>query len=102
MSPKLQSISDYIISHLPELIAKAEDEINAAIESAVDLANEEEKEPILSLPIAVKWNLDTNAIFVKISISFKSEFKSEGRLGDPNQQSLKLLGDELQSEKEST
>ncbi|MFM7103257.1 MAG: hypothetical protein ACKO3N_19070 [Verrucomicrobiota bacterium] len=90
---RLEQLAQFIAGKIPALIGEATDQINAAIDAAVEAANEgeQEKEAVLSLPIAVKWNLDTNSVEIGIAVSVKRKFESVGQLPDPNQPELPMV-----------
>lgn len=70
------------------LICEAEDEIQKAIEATCDIANDEKKEAVLALPIAVRWNMDTNKVEVTVGVNVRHKFTSEASLPDPDQPEL--------------
>jgi hypothetical protein len=96
VNAKLAQIGQFVIARIPWLLAEAEDQIQAAIDAAVEAANEadEPKAVVLTLPINVKWNLDTNSVEVAIAVAVKRKFESVGKLEDPNQPTLPMTDSE--------
>lgn len=47
-----------------------------------------EKEAVLSLPIAVKWNMDTNKVEVALAVNVKHKFNRKGELPNHDQPGL--------------
>ncbi len=87
---RLEELAQIVAGKVPRLIGEATDSINEAINAAVENAQEAEgdKEAVLSLPIAVKWNLDTNKVEVALAVNVKHKFTSCGEMVDPNQPEL--------------
>ena len=97
MNSRIQQLSDHVVSKLGGLIAEAEGDILTAIDAVVQNANDEEKEPILTVPISVKWNMDTNNIEVSVRVSVKHKFTSEASLEDPKQGKLDVVEEHAKS-----
>lgn len=91
MNARLQQLSDHIMSKLPGLIVEAEGDINTALEICVSNANEAETEPVLTLGVSVKWNLDTNKIEVCLPVRVVHKYTSEGTLEDLRQPKLEAV-----------
>lgn len=79
---------------IPTLILDLEDKINDAIaalmEESQDAAEEsgEGKPAVLSLPIAIKWNLETRKVEVVAGVSVRWKSKQTMELEDPLQPRL--------------
>lgn len=67
--------------------------INACVEDAQDEANQskEGKHAVLSIPVAIKWDLDTRAVQVALSVAIKRKATADIVIDDPNQAKLPLL-----------
>lgn len=84
MNERITQLADHVRDQIKKLIEEAGPSIIESIEVARE-TQEEGKELTLSVPIGVKWNLDTNKIEVKVSVAVKHSFTHEGTLEDPNQ-----------------
>jgi len=88
---RLDELAQFIAGKIPPLIGEAMDQINAAIDATVVSAQEDEsgtKEAVLSLPIAVKWNMDTNKVEVALAVTVKHKFSGNGELPNHDQPAL--------------
>ena len=88
MNERIRQLADHVRDHAPKLIQEAETSILEAIEVARENQEDEEKELILSIPISVRWNLDSNKIEVSVAVAVKHKYTHQGRLADPNQPEL--------------
>lgn len=84
MNERITQLADHVRDQIKKLIEEAGPSIIESIEVARE-TQEEGKELVLSLPIGVKWNLDSNKIEVKVSVAVKHSFTHEGTLEDPGQ-----------------
>ena len=84
MNERITQLAEHVRDQIKKLIEEAGPSIIESIEVARE-SQEEGKELTLSIPMAVKWHLDSNKIEVKVSIAVKHSFTHEGTLEDPNQ-----------------
>ena len=55
---------------------------------SIDVARknlDEDKELVLSVPVGIRWNLDTSKIEVSVKVAVTHKYTHEGTLDDPNQ-----------------
>lgn len=93
-----QSILDQIASaagrQVTHLFLEMRDQINEAINACVEDAQDEAdktkegKHAILSIPVAIKWDLDTRAVNVSLSVAIKRKATADIVIEDPNQPTL--------------
>ena len=91
---RIAELGSFVRDRIDAIFADATDQITEAINVAVENAQESEtegKEAVVSLPIAVKWNLDTNAVEVALAVKVTHKFTAEGELVDHNQPALPLV-----------
>lgn len=84
MNERITQLADHVRDQIKKLIEEAGPSIIEAIDVARESV-EEDKELVLSLPVGVKWNLDTNKIEVKVKVAVTHNFTHEGTLEDPGQ-----------------
>lgn len=92
----LDSIADAAGKEVTKLIIKLRDEINEAITACVENAQDEAdrttdaKHAVLTLPVSIKWDLDTRAVQVSIAVAIKRKATADIVLEDPAQANLPL------------
>lgn len=91
---RLAELATLVAARIPSLIDEARDQINEAITVAVEDAQMDDKEAVISLPIAIKWNLDKSAIITALGVTVKRRFERVDKLEDPNQENLPLTAAE--------
>lgn len=92
---RIDDLARLVAEKIPALFAEATDQINAAINSVMESAQEKEDgKAILTLPISVKWDLDGTAVIVSLGVNVKSKFEASANLEDPKQPRLPLDGEE--------
>lgn len=84
MNERITQLADHVRDQIKKLIEEAGPSIIEAIDVARESV-EDDKELVVSVPVSVKWNLDTNKIEVSVSVAVKHKFTHEGTLDDPNQ-----------------
>lgn len=84
MNERITQLADHVRDQIKKLIEEAGPSIIEAIDVARESV-EEDKELVVSVPVSVKWNLDTNKIEVSVSVAVKHKFTHEGTLDDPAQ-----------------
>ena len=88
---RIDEVARLVESRIRGLFDEARDQINEAINVAVEDAQcdpEGKKEATVSLPIAVKWNLDRNGVNTSLDVTVKRKFEAVDKLEDPNQPTL--------------
>ena len=91
MSDRIAELAALIAGRIPGLIEEARDQINEAINAAMEDAQERENgKAILSLAITAKWDLDGNAVVISMPVAVRRKFEVIAALDDPNQQSLPI------------
>ncbi len=89
MSDRIKDLSDFICGKIPALIEEAREQINESINAKMEEAQDtEDGKAVLSLSIAVKWDLDGNGVTVTMPVAVKRKFEAVGKLDDPNQPKL--------------
>lgn len=96
----LDSIADAAGKEVTKLILGMRDEINEAITACVENAQDEAerttdaKHAVLTLPVSIKWDLDTRAVQVSLAVAIKRKATADIVLDDPNQQPLPLTDED--------
>jgi len=88
---RIDEVARLVESRIRGLFDEARDQINEAINVAVEDAQDDpegKKEATVSLPIAVKWNLDRNGVNTSLAVTVKRKFEAVDKLEDPNQPTL--------------
>lgn len=89
MNDRISELAALIADRIPALIEEARDQINEAINAAVEDAQERENgKAILSLAITAKWDLDGNAVVISMPVAVRRKFEVVAALEDPNQEQL--------------
>lgn len=92
----LDSIADAAGKEVTKLIVELRDEINEAINACVENAQDEAqrttdaKHAVLTLPVSIKWDLDTRAVQVSLAVAIKRKATADIVIDDPNQANLPL------------
>lgn len=92
----LDSIADAAGREVAKLILGMRDEINEAITACVENAQDEAerttdaKHAVLTLPVSIKWDLDTRAVQVSLAVAIKRKATADIVLDDPSQPNLPL------------
>ena len=92
----LDSIADAAGREVTKLILGMRDEINDAINACVENAQDEAeratdaKHAVLTLPVSIKWDLDTRAVQVSLAVAVRHKATADIVLDDPAQQALQL------------
>lgn len=99
-TPKPQDLLDSIANaagkEVTKLIIGMRDEINEAITACVENAQDEAerttdaKHAVLTLPVSIKWDLDTRAVQVSLAVAIKRKGVADIVLDDPAQPNLPL------------
>ena len=93
MSDRISELAGLIAAQVPGLIDEARDQINEAINAAMEDAQEKENgKAILSLAITAKWDLDGNNVTISMPVAVRRKFEVVAALEDPNQGKLVLNG----------
>lgn len=93
----LDSIADAAGREVAKLILGMRDEINEAITACVENAQDEAerttdaKHAVLTLPVSIKWDLDTRAVQVSLAVAIKRKATADIVLDDPAQHRLPLI-----------
>lgn len=92
----LDQIANAAGQQVTKLFLDMRDQINEAITACVEDAQDEAhksdgKHAILSIPVAIKWDLDTRAVNVSLSVAIKRKATADIVIDDPNQAKLPLL-----------
>jgi hypothetical protein len=88
---RIDEVARLVESRIRGLFDEARDQINEAINVAVEDAQDDpegKKEATVSLPIAVKWNLDRNGVNTSLAVTVKRKFEAVDKLEDLNQPTL--------------
>lgn len=103
-TPKPQDLLDSIAvaagKEVAKLIIGMRDEITEAITACVENAQDEAerttdaKHAVLTLPVSIKWDLDTRAVTVSLAVAIKRKATADIVLDDPNQQPLPLTDED--------
>jgi hypothetical protein len=94
MSDRISELAGLIAAQVPGLIDEARDQINEAINAAMEDAQEKENgKAILSLAITAKWDLDGNNVTISMPVAVRRKFEVVAALEDPNQGKLVLDAD---------
>ena len=89
MSDRIAELATLIAGRIPGLIEEARDQINEAINAAMEDAQEKEGgKAVLSLAITAKWDLDGDSVVISMPVAVRRKFEVVGKLQDPNQESL--------------
>ncbi len=92
----LDSIADAAGREVSKLILGMRDEINEAINACVENAQDEAdrttdaKRAVLTLPVSIKWDLDTRAVQVSLAVAVRHKATADIVLDDPSQPNLPL------------
>ena len=92
----LDQIAQAAGQQVTKLFLDMRDQINEAITACVEDAQDEAhksdgKHAVLSIPVAIKWDLDTRAVQVALSVAIKRKATADIVIDDPNQAKLPLL-----------
>ena len=87
MNDRIKLLSEHVGNTLPKLIVEAEESILESIDVAREYV-EEGKPLVVSIPISIKWDTDSNKIEISLAVNTKRKWVSEASLEDPNQPSL--------------
>lgn len=90
MSDRIDDLAWLVSSQVQPLICEARDQINEAINAALEEAQEGDGKSTLSLSISVKWDLDSNTVTVSLPVAVKRRFEVIGKLEDKNQVKMNL------------
>lgn len=90
MSDRIDQLAALVASQVQPLICEARDQINEAINAALEEAQEGDGKSTLSLSISVKWDLDSNTVTVSLPVAVKRRFEVIGKLEDKNQVKMNL------------
>lgn len=90
MSDRIDDLAALVASQVQPLICEARDQINEAINAALEEAQEGDGKSTLSLSISVKWDLDSNTVTVSLPVAVKRRFEVIGKLEDKNQVKMNL------------
>lgn len=82
-----QAVADRVPKGIVDLTDQILEAINVSRE-ALDEDGDNEKDLVLSIPIAVKWNFDKAKVEVSVSVAVKHKVTQEFTLKDPNQPEL--------------
>jgi hypothetical protein len=89
VSDRIAELATLIAGRIPGLIEEARDQINEAINAAMEDAQEKEGgKAVLSLAITAKWDLDGDSVVISMPVAVRRKFEVVGKLQDPNQESL--------------
>ena len=92
MNDRISELAALIADRIPALIEEARDQINEAINAAVEDAQERENgKAVLSLAITAKWDLDGNAVVISMPVAVRRKFEVTAALEDPNQERLPFV-----------
>ena len=92
----LDQIAQAAGKQVTQLFFEMRDQINEAITACVEDAQDEAdkskegKHAVLSIPVAIKWDLDTRAVQVALSVAIKRKVTADIVIDDPNQAKLPL------------
>jgi hypothetical protein len=89
---KLDLIADEAARRLKSAISEAHADILTTWEQVNDQAQEDEKDPVLTLSFAVKLNLGGNSLVTALTFGVKRKIEEAGEIPDPNQPTLPLGG----------
>lgn len=90
----LDQIAQAAGKKVTQLFLEMRDQINEAITACVEDAQDEAdkskegKHAVLSIPVAIKWDLDTRAVQVALSVAIKRKATADIVIDDPNQSTL--------------
>lgn len=86
----IESVAREVERRAPAAILELEDKIQEAINVMLEenQGQEEPKPVVVSIPIAVKWNIDEGSVEITTSVSVKHRVKDSVKLDDPNQPEL--------------
>lgn len=90
MSDRIDDLAALVSSQVQPLICEARDQINEAINAALEEAQEGDGKSTLSLSISVKWDLDSNTVTVSLPVAVKRRFEVIAKLEDKNQVKMNL------------
>lgn len=90
MSDRIDDLAALVASQVQPLICEARDQINEAINAALEEAQEGDGKSTLGLSISVKWDLDSNTVTVSLPVAVKRRFEVIGKLEDKNQVKMNL------------
>lgn len=91
MSDRIAELALVISRRIPGLVEDARDQINEAINAAMEDAQEKENgKAVLSLAITAKWDLDGNNVVISMPVSVRRKYEVTAKMDDPNQESLPL------------
>lgn len=90
----IESVAREVERRAPAAILELEEKIQEAINVMLEenQGQDEPKPVVVSIPIAVKWNIDEGSVEITTSVSVKHRVKDSVKLKDPNQPEL-LDGD---------
>ncbi len=91
MSDRIAELALVISRRIPGLVEDARDQINEAINAAMEDAQEKENgKAVLSLAITAKWDLDGNNVVISMPVSVRRKYEVTAKMEDPNQENLPL------------
>lgn len=106
-TPKPQDLLDSIAvaagKEVAKLILGMRDEINEAITACVENTQDEAerttdaKHAVLTLPVSIKWDLDTRAVQVSLAVAIKRKATADIVLDDPAQPNLPLTDEDRET-----
>lgn len=69
MSDRIDDLAALVSSQVQPLICEARDQINEAINAALEEAQEGDGKSTLGLSISVEWDLDSNTVTVSLNMN---------------------------------
>lgn len=89
MSDRITQIADHVRAKAPGLIEDLREQIEAAALAVSEASQERDDAPArVTISIAVKWDLGSNAVNLKAGVSVKHTAEADVLLDDPNQPTL--------------
>lgn len=88
MNPKLEAIAREAARRLVNSITEREGRILDAWDRVVEQAQEDDKNPVLTLSFALKLDLSRNALVTSLAYSVREKLEIAGEVPDPNQLEL--------------
>lgn len=90
MNAKLSAIANVSADRLKKAIDTAHDDILAAWDQVNAQAQEEEKDPVLTLSFSIKLDLGGNSLTTVLAYGVRRKVEDSGEIPDPNQEILRL------------
>lgn len=95
MKDRIEELGEIVASKIPALFAEAHDQIQAAIDAAMEDAHDaqeagREAKTILRIPVGIAWDLDGSNVVIRVGVTVRKTYEQTAKFEDTNQPTLPL------------